>query len=497
MQRCIAWTALFASEYLSGGPPLPDRVLLLIKLIALLFASGTCLWIADRRWNFVQKFLNEERSPRDLAIARIVIFAALLFHIRLGYTLEFARLDATLLVPPTGWSHIVALVPRQEMLVRWSFYVFLVAGVCAIVGLFTRVTAAATTILGFYLLTLTQIFGKINHDHHLILFAAVLALSPCADALSLDCWSGRIRCPAAILRARKYAIPLNGMALILGLCYYFPGAWKLCRLGATWFTAANMHTLIAIKLAELTPTRFQLWFAGQPSLLVLGAISTIVFELGFVFAIMNPRSRIVALVCGLAFHNTINLIMGIPFWTLQLSYVVLIDSQAVLDALSSHSLRALFSTPLREKKGVPAFQFSSLTLGLGVILAGMVLAGLGKIVNGWPFACYPTFDSASSLWSEIELDARDQKGFVHHANLSYERRLEGIYSPERWTALVGTVTNGALPHGESRADALVKIWKTQTGLAGPLKVDVYRTVYDFSQSHSTPLSRTFLYTLDE
>lgn len=469
-----------------------DKALLLSRALSLLVLSGLGLWIADRRWGFVRKFLSEERSPRDLAIARIVIFATLLYHIRLRYTLEFARLNPILQVPPAGWQHLIGLVPRQEMLVRFCFYLFVLTSAAAILGLYTRIAAGASTILAFYLFTITQIFGKIDHVHHLILLGAVLALSRSGDVLSLD----SIRRPAhpALGRARQYALPLNGMALILGLCYYFPGVWKLSRLGAAWFTASNMRMLITMKLAELTPSGFQLWFIRQPTLLFLGSVFTIIFELGFVFAVMNPKSRLIALVSGLAFHNAISLIMGIPFGGMQLSYVVLVDSGWVLSAFRAHTHADVPGASHRTGKQEIS-SWSPVALALYAIIGGMILAGIARRVNGWPFACYPTFDSSNPLVTQVELDLKDRNGHVWHTNLSCEARLERIYSPERWTALVETATYGAL--AQSRADALVKIWKTQEGISEPLTVDVYRAIHDFSQPHDAVVSRTLLYSLQE
>ena len=106
--------------------------------------------------------------------------------ISLSYELSYSRLDRALIVPPLGWAHLAAYVPRNPSLITVLYVLFVAFGALAIVGLCGRLACCVTSAVGFYLLTLPQLFGKINHDHNLVLFGFILAASPCCDTFSVD-----------------------------------------------------------------------------------------------------------------------------------------------------------------------------------------------------------------------------------------------------------------------------------------------------------------------
>jgi predicted DCC family thiol-disulfide oxidoreductase YuxK len=187
----------------------------------------------------------------------------------------------------------------------------------------------------FYLQTIPQLYGKVNHTtNHLIVFGAILALAPCCDALSIDAIRSAIRRAARgeIRRSpvsRAYGFPVKAMMLMVGVAYFFPGVWKVSVAWGQWFTATNLSRLIITMLHDQPPSAFQSWMLGMPTLLFLGSVATIVFEVGFVFAILVRRLRPIAALAGLAFHNAIGLLMAIPFGSLQVCYVIFIDWRAI------------------------------------------------------------------------------------------------------------------------------------------------------------------------
>jgi hypothetical protein len=227
-------------------------------------------------------------------------------------------------------------------LITLLYGLFIAFGVLAIVGLYGRLSCFITSALGFYLLTLPQLFGKINHDHNLILFAFVLAACPCCDALSVDAirvaWgAGRSGTYTPAPReSTVYAAPLKSMMILIGLIYFFPGAWKVGRLGVHWFSVDNMRWTMARKLLE-TPhiSPIQAFALHHSFLLLAGSAFTPLFELGFIFAVFSRRTRIIAAACGIAFHNLTGLLMDISFVSLQVCYVVFVDWTRVLSWISS------------------------------------------------------------------------------------------------------------------------------------------------------------------
>jgi hypothetical protein len=309
-----------------------DLILPLINVFLLTFAGAIGLLVAEKRWRLLSSFRFEKSSALNLAVARVVIITTLVSKISLNYELSYSRLDRALIVPPLGWAHLAAYVPRNPNLITILYVLFVAFGALAIVGLYGRLACCMTSAIGFYLLTLPQLFGKINHDHNLVLFGFILAASPCYDTFSVDAIRDALRAArhghflTAPTESTVYADPLKAMMVLLGLIYFFPGAWKVGRAGVHWFSADNMRWMMARKLLEAPHvTSIQMWAMHHPLLLAMGAAFTPLFELGFLFAILSPRTRPYAAACGIAFHNLTALLMNISFVSLQMCYVIFVD----------------------------------------------------------------------------------------------------------------------------------------------------------------------------
>ncbi|MFE1744162.1 hypothetical protein [Coleofasciculus sp. H7-2] len=99
------------------------------------------------------------------------------------------------------------------------------------IGLFSRTSALLTAFIGFYALGIPQFFGKVDRDHHLLWFSAILAASRCGDYFSGDAiftaWKradrGVVEPPSS---SSIYALPLRFVWLLLGIIYFFLGFWK-------------------------------------------------------------------------------------------------------------------------------------------------------------------------------------------------------------------------------------------------------------------------------
>jgi hypothetical protein len=134
------------------------------------------------------------------------------------------------------------------------FVVFCFAG---LIGFWSRTSALLTAFFGFYVLGIAQIFGKVNHYHHIIWFSALLAASPCGAMLSCDAiffaWKradrGITRPPGASL---AYAVPLRFVQLLLGLIYFFPGFWKVWWGGLDWVLSENLKFQMYLKWMEVS-----------------------------------------------------------------------------------------------------------------------------------------------------------------------------------------------------------------------------------------------------
>ena len=318
---------------------------------ALIAAAGaTLLGVAlvrrQRVLDGARRLFGARGWPVDLAVLRIAIFGLLLFQVERANTAFYSALPAELLMPPIGLGWLPRALPIDPNVAAVVLAVCWVSGLAAILGCFTRVSAVLAVLAAAWSLSVPQLYGKLNHDHHVVWFAALLAVSPCADVLAVDAiWAAWRRADRGVVNppglARAYALPIRIIWVLLGLVYFFPGFWKLWSTGLAWVSADNLRHQMFLKWREFDGWTPPLRIDGSPLLLLLGAASTVTFELSFIVLVLS-RFRLLAALGGLAFHNGCALFLGIPFWTLQISYTALVDWGRALPRLG----RALFRRPL-------------------------------------------------------------------------------------------------------------------------------------------------------
>jgi predicted DCC family thiol-disulfide oxidoreductase YuxK len=193
-------------------------------------------------------------------------------------------------------------------------------------------------LLALYVMGITQVYGKVSHDHELIWFMAILAVSRSGDALSVD----------AILESRKradrgitdppapsisYALPLRFASVLLGIVYFFPGFWKFWSTGFAWALSDNLKFQMYSKWMEFdgwTPIFRLDW---HPWLYRTMALGTIGFEMSFLFLIFFPRLRRLAALGGVMFHVGSLVFLRIFFYDLLILYVALFDVSGALHKL--------------------------------------------------------------------------------------------------------------------------------------------------------------------
>jgi len=309
-------------------------------------AELAMLAVLERRkvLRIVRTFFAETSHSVNLAIFRMAVFWGILYDFHFSSVLSFSRMPSGLRFAPWGMS---ALLPHLLIDPRWvkiAGALLLIFSATGFVGFFSRTSALACTILGFYLFGIPNFYGKVDHDHHLLWFAAILAVSPCGDFLALDAvlaaWRGAGRGTTNLsLSSRAYALPLRFVMLLMGLIYFFPGFWKLWQSGFDWFLTDNLPRQLHL---------FWIWsFDGLwlPSFRVdrhlllcqIAAGATVLFELTFILLIFHRKLRVFAALGGLIFHTTTNWLMKISFLSLRVCYVALFDWSQIFAALG-HAL---------------------------------------------------------------------------------------------------------------------------------------------------------------
>lgn len=301
-----------------------------IRAVLVVLAVGAAaLAVVLKRPGNLQRFVLGSATPVDLAMIRIVVFGMLLGLRAIREATVFSQLPSALVVPPMGLGSIASYASNPG-LVRVLSIGFLVASGLAMVGWRTRSTALIAVLLGVFALGVPQFFGKVNHYHHLLWIAAILAVSRSGDALSADAWlQARRRADAGSVEPPKasivYGLPLRCIWLLMSVVYFFPGFWKLVTIGPEWALGDNLRNQMWNKWAELGDWEPLFRIDSFPVLYRSAGLFTLAFEIFFVVLILTPVLRRVALVSGLAFHNGTATLMGIPFWHLQAMYVSLVN----------------------------------------------------------------------------------------------------------------------------------------------------------------------------
>lgn len=308
------------------------------------------------------RWLMQPGSPVVLALLRIAVFGGLVWTGLAYDPRQYARLPQDLILEPDYGGALLALLPIN-VAAATVMWVVMMAGVLALLGWRVRLTGAVAVVAAVYVFGLTAMFGKVDHNHHLLWLGAVLALSPSADALALDA-RGR----PTPQRSAAYGFPLRVAWGLIGLIYFGAGLPKLAS-GLGWAFSDNVrnHMWIHWHVLNFTPP-FR--FDNYPALYQLAGLGTLIVEVGFVFALLWTISRRIAVGAGLAFHVGTQLMLGIFFPTLVACYVAFLPSKGEPDD--------------RRPGGAPV------VVGL-VLLTAVALAGVANVPNGWPIASYPAF----------------------------------------------------------------------------------------------------------
>jgi predicted DCC family thiol-disulfide oxidoreductase YuxK len=313
-----------------------DRLFFFVGVLA---ATGLLLLsvlLYQPLYNLVVRYFEGVTSPFNLAIFRIVFFAAFLRFVIHEVTLErvifFSTLPRELMFPTPGLGPVISRIPLNPLLVEVSGYALLLCCFSAMIGFRARTSALLVTLLGLYVLGVPQIWGKVNHYHHLIWFAAILSVSRCADVLSVDALlaarrradAGDTAPPAA---HNRYALPIRFVWLLMGVAYLFPGLWKAYVGGWAWAFSDNMIFRMYQKWFELGGWQPLPIFRMDyfPWMTQAAGAATILVEVGFIFALFLPRLRYLVAFGAFMFHTGVFLTMRIWFWTLQLCYITFID----------------------------------------------------------------------------------------------------------------------------------------------------------------------------
>jgi predicted DCC family thiol-disulfide oxidoreductase YuxK len=309
------------------------------KLAAVVVVVGLlalAIWQRERLRATVIRFFTEPDGPFNIAVARIVYFTVVLLALPSAGTVKaFAALPDDLVTTPANGGHLLVHLPRSAELIDAVHLAIVVAAILGLLGIVPRLAAAVVVLGGFYFFGIPQLYGKVDHDHHLLWIGLVFCFARSADALSLQAVIQAWRRPSTaavgpVERSLAFSLPLRFIWLVMGMVYLFAGLAKYRFDGLEWLKPATLAHWLHLLWYE---TGLRPPLLHRPDkiavFLIAGAGFTLLFECGWIFAVFSRRVRPVLAFAGLAFHNSTNFLMRISFWNLQLFYITLIDWDGV------------------------------------------------------------------------------------------------------------------------------------------------------------------------
>jgi hypothetical protein len=354
-----------------------------VRVAACLLLLGALVFAIYRRRAVsiaLREFFLAPTEPQNLGLLRIVLFAALAWVGLQTNAVWWAAQPPTLRVMPPGWQWLAGALPIDAAVASGARWLVVGFGVCAALGVGTRLTSKVAAIAALYLLGVPSFFGKILHaDHALVMMTLVLAAAPCGDALSLDRLWLRQRGRPEPAPSAAYTLPVRLCWLLLGTIYLFPGIWKVWEAGDLWLSGERLLWELQDEWGQrkgfVPPARIDQY----PWLLKLLGTATLIFELGFFFALFQKQARIVAALSAVAFHVGVRLFLGIRFYE-YLPLILLIDFRWPVPAPSEGTA----SAPAPQRSPWP-----SAVIG-GALLLGQFFVGFAQI-DSWPIAMHPKF----------------------------------------------------------------------------------------------------------
>lgn len=333
-------------SFIESSRLLFSRLCFLTVFLALAIAG----WVSRRTVRrLVVSFFTEPGSPINLALFRIAVFGVSLFSFGTNFAIAiwFAGFPKSLRVAPYGVGWLLSHLPIDPQLVKVMSVLFMIVCVTGLLGIFARTSALLAALLGFYVLGITQFYGKVSHIHEYIWFMGLLAVSPCADALAVDAiFSARHRADTGSTElpgdALVYSLPLRFVSLLIGLIYFFPGFWKFWTSGFDWAFSDNLKYQMYSKWMEFPGWLPFFRLDMHPLLYRSMALSTLVIEMSFVFLIFFRRLRRLAAIGAASFHIGSYIFLRIFFYDLIIFYIALFDVSSALHKVGGW----LFQSPL-------------------------------------------------------------------------------------------------------------------------------------------------------
>ncbi len=212
--------------------------------------------------------------------------------------------------PPPGPMWFFEGFP-SEIIFFLLHAILILALICVLVGFKTTLTSISAGIVLLIIKGFFYSLGKINHDLLLAVVPIVMAFSGWGAAYSVDSWMKSDKEDTQ----EVHSWPFTLLALFIGFMMFTAGFAKL--LGG-WLNPDTHATLGHLFNQYFVKGRQDLlaeWALGFDYRFIWELLdyATVLFEVGFLFAILNPRSTRLFVSFAIVFHFSIMMILNISF----------------------------------------------------------------------------------------------------------------------------------------------------------------------------------------
>jgi hypothetical protein len=274
-------------------------------------------------WN---RYWFPTSSTLNLACCRIIAVAAQLFWLfpSMDDQLNLLTRNADFQYPQIMIRAISHLVPRDVLFTPAGFGVIykvtVIAGVLALIGLFTRTSLFVFALGTWFFVSHRYSYADVHHPEALFaIFLKTLPFSPAGDRLSVDAllrrWRARRRGkPADTAGVSDLAMwPLKLAHVLLAMTYFSTGITKVLAGGLDWM---NGYTVQIYTFGDAIQRNLPLgvWVAHHHTLCVLLGAFTILFETFFFVSLFLPRYAPLFFAAGILFHIGLLVTSGHPFY---------------------------------------------------------------------------------------------------------------------------------------------------------------------------------------
>lgn len=281
--------------------------------------------------------------------------------------------------PPAG--HYVAFIQLVSAL----------ATSLLLLGLVTRITGPVAVASGILFMSLGMSWGKVGHTTQAVLLVGlVLSLSDWGRCWSADALVRRLRGrPLRVLKSEWADWPFWTATFVLALLYVNSGLHKLAR---GYFLDGGFESFLRYRVVQWSGDErvpewtFAMlrWVVDRPLAVDVLAYGSVLFEAGFVLALLSPRLRLLFLCGAFAFHGSIGVLSGVYFTEpMMMALLILVPTAVLLFRDRVRFLKRLFPAeplPIGESRArVPAWAVVAMATASALLLLLLV----EPLIPGW------------------------------------------------------------------------------------------------------------------